>query len=322
MRQQQEKWRKFTNLSSFTQSNIVYCAFLQSNGEVGCVMLGPSCTYATFQLVECVSLCFFFLITPQTQFSARSNCNPLLPSSVMKSAWAWAFLSSLLGALASHATTSPNWPAFCLRHARSQTYSFTFWRKPCHLRRNGSRCTSTRRTPARLRTASGEQAQAAVHPSDLCGVISTASCVWFPCLTTGTSMHWRLPLPTLPHAGTERCCAGRRSCQRPSLLRIGTATVGILSEIAKSHLFLDCHASNKVDLKSILRHLYERRKWKKHWNVQNRHKTNSHVALGIAVLVSVWSLVQTEISQQLINGQPLNSANPLNFPVVPPQFWL
>lgn len=28
------------------------CVFLQSSGTVGCVMLGPSCTYATFQLVE------------------------------------------------------------------------------------------------------------------------------------------------------------------------------------------------------------------------------------------------------------------------------
>uniref|UniRef100_A0A669CG65 Guanylate cyclase n=1 Tax=Oreochromis niloticus TaxID=8128 RepID=A0A669CG65_ORENI len=28
------------------------CNFLQANGEVGCVMLGPSCTYATYQLVD------------------------------------------------------------------------------------------------------------------------------------------------------------------------------------------------------------------------------------------------------------------------------
>lgn len=193
-------------------------------------MLGPSCTYATFQLVECVLLCFS-LIIPQKQFSVCSYCNPLLSASVMKSAWAWAFLSSRLGALASRATISQNWPAFCLRHARSQTYSFTFWRKPCHLRRNGSRCMSTRRTPVQLRTASGKRARAAVHPIELCGFISTTSCVWFPCPDTGTSMHWRLPLPTLPCTRTERCCAGRMSWHTPSLLRIGTATVGILSEI-------------------------------------------------------------------------------------------
>uniref|UniRef100_A0AAX7SED3 Guanylate cyclase n=1 Tax=Astatotilapia calliptera TaxID=8154 RepID=A0AAX7SED3_ASTCA len=30
----------------------ISCNFLQANGEVGCVMLGPSCTYATYQLVD------------------------------------------------------------------------------------------------------------------------------------------------------------------------------------------------------------------------------------------------------------------------------
>lgn len=121
---------------------------------------GVSITLFLFNDTTKTFLGFFFL-----------NFNSLLSASVMKLAWAWAFLSSLLGALASRVTISPNWPEFCLQHARSQTYSIILWRKPCHLRRNGSRSTSTRRTPLQLRTASGEWAQAAVHPSDLCSFI-------------------------------------------------------------------------------------------------------------------------------------------------------
>lgn len=46
----------------------LFCC-LQNNGEIGCIMLGPSCTFATFQLVEWVSLyLFFYLITPLSRF--------------------------------------------------------------------------------------------------------------------------------------------------------------------------------------------------------------------------------------------------------------
>lgn len=33
-------------------NNLPCLTFLQGNGEIGCVMLGLSCTFATFQLVE------------------------------------------------------------------------------------------------------------------------------------------------------------------------------------------------------------------------------------------------------------------------------
>lgn len=50
------------------QSNLPCWTFLQSNGEIGCVMLGPSCTYATFQLVEWVSTSLHFTCTSKAIF--------------------------------------------------------------------------------------------------------------------------------------------------------------------------------------------------------------------------------------------------------------
>lgn len=48
-------------------SQRIICTFLQNNGEIGCIMLGPSCTFATYQLVEWVLL-DFLLIVPISQF--------------------------------------------------------------------------------------------------------------------------------------------------------------------------------------------------------------------------------------------------------------
>lgn len=103
-----------------------------------------------------------------TTISFILNFNTLFSAPVKKSVWAWAFPSSPLGALASRVTISPNSPEFCLPPEKSQTYSLTFWRKPCRLRRNGSRSMSTRSPVIQLRTASGETAQVSAELRDLC----------------------------------------------------------------------------------------------------------------------------------------------------------
>lgn len=195
----------------------MYCNSQQNKGEVGCVMLGPSCTYATFQLVEWVWLILSILCLYHLTTDWYLTFHPLLFALVMKLAWAWAFPLSLPGASDSRVTINPNWPAFCLQHARSLTYSSTLWGIPCHLRRKlGSRSMSTRSPATQPRTASGETTQAAGYLSDLCSFIWLASISHFWCfITTGTSMHWKHPLPTLLHGLTERCCVGRASWRMP-----------------------------------------------------------------------------------------------------------
>lgn len=162
-------------------SQRIICTFLQNNGEIGCIMLGPSCTFATFQLVEWVLLCFFLIITHSLFINIYCCfyfiffCYIML--SVMKLAWALASLLSQLGASASRATTNPNWPEFCLRHARSQTCCITLWMKPCRSRRHGSMCTSTKNPAMHRRTVTGE---AKVHPSELFGFIYPSTRVPLP----------------------------------------------------------------------------------------------------------------------------------------------
>lgn len=97
--------------------------------------------------------------------------------SVMKLAWALASLSSQLGASASRATTNPNWPEFCRRHARSQTWCITLWMKPCRSRRHGSTCTSTKNPAIHRRTATGE---AKVCSSELFGFTYSSTHAPFP----------------------------------------------------------------------------------------------------------------------------------------------
>lgn len=118
-------------------------------------MLGPSCTYATFQLVEWVWLCLSLLIIYHYQLT-NVWLFTLLSASVMKLAWTWAFPSSLLGASACLVIIRRNWPEFCPRHARPQTYYSTLWMKLYHLRMLGSRSMFTRSTATQVRTASGE----------------------------------------------------------------------------------------------------------------------------------------------------------------------
>lgn len=80
---------------------------------------------------------------------------------MMKLAWAWASLSSQLGASASRATTSPSWPESYRRLGKSQTWCTTLWTKTSRTRVNGSTCMSTKILPTQRKNASGE---AKVHP--------------------------------------------------------------------------------------------------------------------------------------------------------------
>lgn len=153
-----------------------------------------------------------------------------------KLARTWLFPSSLLGASASPVTISPNWLEFCLRHARSQTYSSTLWRKTWNLRILGSRSMSTRSLATHLKTASGETTQAAIHLIDLSvASFSATGCVTFLfyllAFATGTSTHWKHHLKTLPKRQKERCCVGRSIWRKHSPLGKDTATVSIFLQI-------------------------------------------------------------------------------------------
>lgn len=150
----------------WTKNNFTSSTFLQSNGEIGCVMLGPSCTFATFQLVEWVSPSLHFNYTSTAVLCLEVIWTRCCLTTVMKSAWAWASPSSPPAASVSPVTTNPNWPGFCHPRTRFPTYLFTLWRKSCRLNRNGRRSTSTR-SPTPLRTVSGETARFTVQPGEL-----------------------------------------------------------------------------------------------------------------------------------------------------------
>lgn len=149
--------------------------------------------------------------------------------SVMKLAWAWASLSSQLGASASRATTSPNWPESSRRLGKSRTCCSTFWTTPCRTRAYGSTCTSTKNPPTRRRTATGE---AKVHPTGGTGSLGLHLSNWCPGFyilvsAAGTSTPWRQPRKTSLRTSTERCCEGRASWKMPLICQKDIATVGL-----------------------------------------------------------------------------------------------
>lgn len=146
---------RLLNVMCYKVSSHSLLWFLQYAGEVGCALLGPTCTYATFQMVEYVRIRFFGLEWGFACFRSSTADFEIYFFLAWRLAWTSTCPSSQREALDCPVTSKESSLAFCLQREKSRASLFHFGSSTMISSLRGKLCIYTRNWITQ-RTVSGK----------------------------------------------------------------------------------------------------------------------------------------------------------------------